>query len=197
MRRSTLASFSDMTAQSRSDSELMQLIARGDASAFRALSTEHLKPIVTYCYRLLGNHAEAEETAQEVFLRAWQKAPAYRPEARISTWLHRIAHNLAIDALRKRHGGTLELDDERDEAPTSNDPSLLMERKATSHNVLSALQLLPERQKMALLLCHEQGLSNPEIATVMETQVEAVESLLARGRKKLRALLTLEAPERP
>lgn len=178
-----------MTASSSSDFELMKRIASGDARAFRELSSSHLKAIVTYCYRLLGNHAEAEEIAQEVFLRAWQKADVYQPTARVSTWLHSIAHNLAIDTLRKRHGGTLELDDERDQAPTSNNPAQLLQRKAVAQCVQAALDALPPRQKMALLLAHEQGLKNPEIAEVLGLGVEAVESLLSRGRKRLRQVL--------
>lgn len=167
----------------------MKRVAIGDAAAFRELSNEHLAAIVTYATRLLGNSAEAEDIAQETFLRAWQKAADYRPTARVSTWLHTIAHNLAIDALRKRRGGTLELDDERDRAPDSGSPAALLARKAEALGVQAALERLPERQKMALLLAHEQGLGNQEIAEVMALHVEAVESLLSRGRRKLRELL--------
>jgi RNA polymerase sigma-70 factor, ECF subfamily len=178
-----------VTRNLSTDYDLMQRVAAGDARAFRELSAAHLKAIVTYSFRILGNHAEAEEIAQEVFLRAWQNAVGYRPEARVTTWLHCIAQRLALDVLRKRHGGTLQLD-EAEAAPSSNSPAHLLEQKQVALNVQAALAALPARQKMALILSHEQGLSNPEIAEVLEQSVEAVESVLARGRRALRAVLT-------
>lgn len=170
----------------------MKRIARGDAGAFRELSTTHLKSIVTFSYRLLWNHAEAEDVAQETFLRAWQHAGDYEPQAKVSTWLHRIARNLAIDRLRKQktHGDQIIHDEERDAAPASRGPGQLLLSKATAISVQHALTQLPERQSTALSLCHEQGYSHPEIAEVLECSVEAVESLLSRGRTKLRELLT-------
>lgn len=168
----------------------MQRVAQGDVAAYRQLVDAHLGAIVTYLTRLLKNQAEAEELAQETFLRVWQKADGYEPKARVSTWIHRIAHNLALDGLRKKRGASLELDDERDAAPASNDPARLLERKAVARDVQSALDELPVRQKMALLLSHEQGLSLNEIAAILELNPHAVESLLARGRRRLREVLS-------
>lgn len=170
----------------------MQRIARGEAGAFRELSDTHLQSIVTFSYRILWNHAEAEDVAQETFLRAWQHASDYEPKAKISTWLHRIARNVAIDRLRKQktRGDQVSHDEELDAAPASGRPSQLLLQKATALSVKDALAQLPERQSTALTLCHEQGCSNPEIAEVLECSVEAVEALLTRGRTKLRSLLT-------
>lgn len=170
----------------------MERIARGDAGAFRELSDTHLGPIVTYANRLVKSQAEAEEVAQETFLRVWQNANSYEPRAKLSTWVHTIARNIAIDRLRKksRSEEAFEIDDERDEAPLSGRPSRLLLKKQEHEIVQEALDQLPERQKSALLLCHEQGLSNPEIAEVLGTSVEATESLLSRGRRKLRQLLS-------
>lgn len=80
----------------------MQRISQGDARAYRQLVDQYLGVIVTYAFRLLKNQAEAEEVAQETFLRAWQNAASYKPQARVTTWLHRIAHNRAIDLLRQQ-----------------------------------------------------------------------------------------------
>ncbi len=145
------------------DHALMKRIARGDAGAFRELSNSHLKSIVTFSYRLLRNQAEAEDVAQETFLRAWQHANDYEPKAKLSTWLHRIARNLAIDRLRKQktRGDQVLHDDERDAAPASGRPSQLLASKVTAITVQDALAQLPERQSTALSLCHEQGYSNP------------------------------------
>lgn len=170
----------------------MQRISQGDARAYRQLVDQYLGVIVTYAFRLLKNQAEAEEVAQETFLRAWQNAASYKPQARVTTWLHRIAHNRAIDLLRQQstRGAAASLDEERDAAPASQNPGRLLERKHTAERVQTALDALPERQKIALVLSHEQGLSNPEIAEVLSLSVDAVESLLARGRRQLRQLLS-------
>lgn len=176
-----------------SDVELMQRIAEGDAQAFRQLSTTHLGAIVTYATRILSNQSDAEDVAQETFLRAWKHAHKYRSDAgRVSTWLHSIAHNLAVDRLRKRavRGEGAELDDERDAAPHSDRPSRLLERKVSALSIRNAIESLPDRQRQAVVLCHEQGLSNPEIARIMQCGVEAVESLLSRGRRTLRKMLS-------
>lgn len=174
----------------------MERIADGDATAFRKLSDEHLKAIVTFSHRLVGNHAEAEEIAQETFLRVWQKADSYQPKAKLSTWLHTIARNIAIDRMRKRSRKeeAFEIDDERDASPASAVPSQLLAAKETRQQIERALDSLPERQRSALALCHEQGLDNPAIAEVMGCSVEAVESLLSRGRRALREIMTQSTP---
>lgn len=174
----------------------MARVADGDAAAFRQLSDDYLKVIVTFSHRLVRNHAEAEEIAQETFLRVWQKAGSYQPKAKLSTWLHTIARNIAIDRLRKksRKEEAFEIDDERDASPDSAVPSRLLAQKEVHLNLERALESLPERQRAALALCHEQGLDNPAIAEVLDCSVEAVESLLARGRRTLREIMNPSSP---
>ena len=188
-----------MSAEFAEDAALMRRIAQGDSRAFRELSDRHLNSIVRFARRLVSNHAEAEDIAQETFLRAWQRAGEYEPRARLSTWLFAVAKNLAIDRLRKqgRRGAHVELDDERDMAPRADRPSGLLIEKAQSITVEKAIAALPERQRVAVVLWHEEGLSNPEIANVLDCSVEAVESLLARGRRTLRQLLASKAPSLP
>lgn len=188
-----------MTSPHLEDKALMERIARGDAGAFRDLSDQHLEAIVTFATRLVKNQAEGEDIAQETFLRAWQNASKYAPKAKVSTWLHTIARNVAIDRLRKksRKEEAFELDDERDEAPLSGRPSRLLAKKEEHHGVEEALAALPERQRAAILLCHEQGLSNPEIAEVLKTTVEATESLLSRARRRLRQMIEGDRIEEP
>lgn len=180
------------SSEIEADAELIARIARGDAAAFRELSDRYLPKILTYAARLSRNPTEAEDIAQETFLRAWQHAPDYKPKGRASTWLFAIAHNLAIDRMRRRRRRPedFEVDDERDAAPYSRGPGQLLERKEKVLTVQQALDQLPERQREALVLSHEQGLSNPEIAQVLDTSVEAIESLLARARRGLRVLLS-------
>jgi len=186
----------DRDSDRERDLALFQRIAQGDARAFRELSHLHLAMIVTYAARLLGNLADAEDVAQETFLRAWQKAASYEPRARARTWLLAMAHNLAIDRLRRRKVRREEPSESEDDAlgPSSQQPIALLLSKLTSLEVERALDSLPERQKVALLLCHEQELTGAEIAELLDTSAEAVESLLARGRRNLRRLLTPDGP---
>jgi RNA polymerase sigma-70 factor, ECF subfamily len=153
--------------------------------------------IVTYARRLLGSVADAEDVAQETFLRAWQKADTYQPRARARTWLLAMTHNLAIDRLRRHRVRREESSEDEDQTvgPSSQEPAELLLRKMTALEVGRALDALPERQKVALLLAHEQGLSGLEIAEVLATTPEAIESLLARGRRNLRALLSANRNE--
>jgi RNA polymerase sigma-70 factor, ECF subfamily len=186
---------SDRAPEQELDVALFQRIASGDALAFRELSSQHLTMVLTYATRLLGNPADAEDVAQETFLRVWQKAGTFQPRARARTWLLAIAHNLAVDRLRRRKVRSEESssDDERVFGPSSEEPAGLLLRKLTALEVERALQALPDRQRMAILLAHEQGLSGAEIADVLSSTPEAVESLLARGRRTLRTLLLAES----
>lgn len=171
-----------------SDQALFSRIQAGDAQAFRTLVDTHSKPLITYVTRILKNQSEAEEVVQEVFVRAWKNAGSYRPEARATTWLHHIAHNLAIDVIRKRRPN-VSLEFEDDPAPASTRPTELLEQKQRATSLKDALELLGERQKMAMLLKYEQGLSGAEIGRVLDLSEDAVLSLLARARAKLVSIL--------
>jgi RNA polymerase sigma-70 factor, ECF subfamily len=181
----------NLPVEESEDRRIFSRIASGDPKAFRSLVDAHAGPLVTYATRILGNQAEAEEIVQEVFVRVWQKAETYHGGARATTWLHSIAHNLAIDALRKRRkSGDADMD--LAEGPSSERPLDLLEQKRRATSLSEALGQVPERQKMALLLRYEQGLKDSEIADVLGLSVDASESLLARARRTLKALLGTE-----
>jgi len=147
---------------------------------------------MNFAYRMLHDRTEAEDIAQETFLRLWKDAGHYEPRARVGTWLHRIAHNLCVDRLRRsRERPTERLDEE----PASQQPAGLLERKRVAGAVQRALGSLPERQRAAITLVHYQGLSANEAAEVLDVTVEALESLLARGRRALREELLELQPE--
>jgi RNA polymerase sigma-70 factor (ECF subfamily) len=180
-------------AQDPEQHRLFLQIAEGDPQAFRKLVDQHARPLITYLTRLMNNQHEAEEVAQEVFVRIWQRSESYKPEFRVSTWLHRIGHNLAIDQLRRRKG-TAQFDEEVDEAPSSQRPSTLLEQKQRAVSLQAALDALPLRQKTAMLLKYEQDFANPDIAGVLGLSVDAVESLLSRAKRQLKDQLTSEVP---
>lgn len=171
------------------EQQLFKRIAEGDQRSFRELVDRHSKPLVTYVTRLMRNQSEAEEVVQEVFVRVWQRASDYRSGYRASTWLHQIAHNLAVDQIRRRRGNR-EVDDERELAPLSERPHDLLENKQRTLSLQEALDALPLRQKTAMLLKYEQDFDNPEIGKVLDLSVDAVESLIARAKRQLKSLLT-------
>lgn len=175
----------------RDDEELLAAYAAGDAAAARAL-TARLTPMVFAhaCRMLGGDRAEAEDVAQEALLRLWRAAPAWRKgEAKVTTWLYRVTANLCIDRLRRRRRSGLGLDaipEPVDDAPSA-EAGLQTEARAAA--LQAALDTLPERQKQAVILRHIEGLSNPEIAQIMDIGPRAVESLTARGKRALEMLL--------
>ena len=170
------------------DEELLARVAAGDPAASRALVARKLPRLLSLAGRMLGDAAEAEDVAQEAFVRIWKQAPRWRPgTARFDTWLHRVALNLCYDRLRRRRELTYaDPPDRPDEGPG---PGRGLEAQDTGRRVSRALQALPDRQREAIVLCHYQELGNIEAAAVMGVSVEALESLLGRGRRSLRATL--------
>jgi RNA polymerase sigma-70 factor (ECF subfamily) len=173
------------------DLELVRQVGAGDQRACAALVDRHLPKVLGLAGRLLGNRADAEEVAQEVFLRVWRHAGEWRPGgAKFSTWLHRVTFNLCHDRLRRRRETTL---DAIGDPPSSDPPpGAELQRAAVTARVEAALAQLPDRQREAILLCHYQELGNIEAAEAMEISVSALESLLARGRRRLKELLAGE-----
>jgi RNA polymerase sigma factor (sigma-70 family) len=176
------------------DGELVSRIARGDQRAARALIDRHLPKMIALARRLLGNQADAEDVAQDVFLKVWTHAAQWKPGgAKFETWMHRVAINLCYDRLRKRRPvGLDDIEDPVDEAPL---PGSALAEADVSKSVDAALARLPERQRAAIVLCHYQGLTNIEAAKALEVSVEALESLLARGRRTLRESLKPRLPD--
>lgn len=170
------------------DETLLAGVGRGDPSAVRALLDRRLPRILALARRMLNDAGEAEDVAQETFLRAWKQARSWTPgQARFDTWLHRVALNLCYDRLRRRREVVTDTPPEQVETGPAPDAGLM--RADLSKRVEAALAALPARQREAIVLCHHQGLGNIEAAQVMEISVEALESLLGRGRRALKASL--------
>lgn len=170
------------------DEELLSRVASGDPAAVRALVGRKLPRLLGLAGRMLGDAQEAEDVAQEAFLRVWRQAPKWKPgAARFDTWLHRVALNLCYDRLRRRRElAYAEPPEQADEGPG---PDRGLQALDAGRRVNAALQALPDRQREAIVLCHYQELGNIEAAAVMGVSVEALESLLGRGRRALRAAL--------
>jgi len=172
------------------DTALMALIARGDREAFARLMDRHLRYAVNAAFRVLLNPHDAEEVAQEAFLRVWHHAARWQPDgpARFRTWLTRIVVNLSID--RKRRPGMEALDDQIEPADPSPGPYDHRLASETERRVAQALARLPERQRAALVLCFWDEESNIEAAATLGISVGALESLLIRAKRSLRQSLS-------
>ena len=134
------------------DDALMRRVADGDAHAYSIIVSASLERVLALARRMLGNDAEAEDVAQEAFLRLWRHADRWEPgRARISTWLYRVTSNLAIDRLRGSRPTTMP---ELPEIPVAADQGRALDEEALAAHVDSALQELPERQRLALVLFH-------------------------------------------
>ncbi|MEM7017476.1 MAG: RNA polymerase sigma factor [Pseudomonadota bacterium] len=175
------------------DEVLMGRIQTEDHQAFTQLVDRHLKTIHGFAWRMLNNVTDAEDIAQETFLRVWRNAQQWQPKnAQVLTWIHRIAHNLCIDLQRRRKRITEDIDDHADTLSADINLTEELVKAQTAQRVSKALQTLPERQRGAIVLCYYQGLSNQEAASVLDISVQALESLMARGRRTLKQLLLEE-----
>jgi RNA polymerase sigma-70 factor (ECF subfamily) len=170
------------------DEGLMLAIQAGDAKAYEAAIRKHLKSISHFAFRMLGNSKDTEDITQETFLRLWTHADSWQSDkASVSTWLHRIAHNLCIDYLRKDKSSiSSEYEDEHE---GSDRPADAPEKTQQLEALRQALEGLPERQRTAIVLSHYQGFSNKEVALIMDISVDALESILARARRSLKSQL--------
>lgn len=169
------------------DGALLQASARGDAAAFETLVSRHYSAVYRVVWRMMKGHVDAEDVAQEAFMKLWQNPAQVREPKALKGWLMRVASNLAIDRLRKVPHAELEV------VENAADPKQVtgaeLELAAAQRRVDAAIASLPERQKLALTLVYFEGMGNIETARVMDVTVEAVESLLGRAKRSLRETL--------
>lgn len=180
------------------DAALMVRVREGDTQAFRQLVERHQRVVINIIYRALGDHWEAEDLAQRVFVQVYRSAKRYEPRAKFTTWLFTIVHNTVLNEHRRRarHAaeslealqtksetgeGAWQFVDER-----TGDPSELAAEHELQASILAAIKRLPDAQRTAVILCRYQGQSYEEIAKVLRCSVSAVKSLLHRARLTLK-----------
>ena len=176
------------------DRQLMLRVKAGDQEAFRHIVEKYQMSIMNLCHRFIGNQEDAEEIAQDVFIRLLRYAETYEPRAKLSTFLYRIAMNLSLNRVRdnkwKRY---VSFDSGRGDMPglsvDSAPPDALLEQQEKSEAIRRVIDALPANQRSAVVLKRFEGLSYVEIAEVMGTSVSAVESLLFRAKQTLRKKL--------
>jgi len=183
-----------------SDADVMLRVKAGDEGAFGYLVQKYRRPLIGFMYRLCHNRATAEELAQEVFLRVYRSRSSYEPSAKFSTWLYRIATNLAVnharDTRHERPENTVRLDEPDQETGTTPDladESLSAEQQLLKRERLAAIRskvsALPERQRLAVMMHKYQQMDYRQIAAVMKLSESATKSLLFRAYETLREQL--------
>lgn len=178
-----------------SDTELMEKVAKEDTAAFGEIMRRYQSPLFNFIYRTLSDYGEAEDLTQETFLGIYNSAKRYKPQAKFTTYLFKIARNLCLNRLRKRNRFWLfSLDDEEKiaeiQAEDSTRPDVIYERKEAAAAITEALSTLSENQRMAVALQRFHNLSYNEMAEVMGCSVSAVESLLFRAKQNLKTKLS-------
>ena len=183
------------------DIQLMLRAKDGDQNAFRALFDKYKRQVINYCYRYCGHPSVAEELAQETFLRVYKASARYRPDARFSTWLFKIATNVCLNEIRRPvYRERIESMDPSPRAdreppremavePEQSMPDALLEAHQDQLLARRAMGRLPEAQRAALLLRATEGFSYQEIGRQLNRSENHVKTLIYRGRQKLKQLL--------
>jgi len=188
------------SAEGLSDAQIMLRVKGGDDSAFEYLVQKYRRPMLSFMYRMAHNSAVAEDLAQEVFLRVYRSREKYEASAKFTTWLYRIASNLAVnharDTRHQRPENTVSLDEPDQETGLTMDlpdSSLSAEEAIVRRERLAAIrqrvEALPERQKMALIMHKYQQMDYRQIAEVLKLSESAIKSLLFRAYETLRVQL--------
>jgi len=182
------------------DTKLMLRLQNEDISGFEELVSRHKDTVLNLAFRFMGDRIEAEDAVQEVFMRVFKARRRYEPTARFSTWLHRIATNYCLNAVKARradrwwsfHGVGEDGEDYFQDLTTRREPGPeeSLEKKEIASAIRKAIDMLPRSQRMAILLNKYHGQSYQEIADNMELTVMAVKSLLMRARVSLRDRLS-------
>jgi len=176
-------------SEEASDETLVARVAEGDRAAYAGLVLRHTDRFLALAERLLGTRGEAEDVLQDAFSRLWTHADRFDPEvARFTTWFYRVVANACTDRLRRR-GRSQPLPEHWDSVDPGPRADEKLAENQRARRVRDALDELPERQKVAVTLCYFEGLTNVEAAEVLSISVKALESLLVRARRGLRAEL--------
>jgi len=186
----------DEGTENEIDLALMKRIADADEQAFETLIERHQRAVIGTVAKMLGNASDAEDIAQQVFIRLWKSAPRYKPTAKFTTFLYTITRNLVFNESRRRSRKKefsmeereddfhLQTPDSKNESPDKN---LLQSELQTS--VDRAIAALPEKQRLAVILRRYEGMPYDEIADILDLSIPAVKSQLFRARSTLREAL--------
>jgi RNA polymerase sigma-70 factor (ECF subfamily) len=178
------------------ETALIERCQQGDAAAFDALVQQYSSWVYNLAYRLTGNPDDAEDVAQEAFVRVFKAIRRYRRSAAFSTWLYRVVTNVCLDELKRRGRRPVPMSqsgdadsDPPEAADPMADPAEIAERRERQAVIQRAIASLPRQQRAVLVLCDVQGMSYEEAAEVLGAKVGTVKSRLNRARLALKARL--------
>ncbi len=178
-----------MKAEQTNEHELMTRLAAGETEALAEIINRYQSKVLSLSYRFLNDWSKSEDVAQETFLRSYKSAGKYIPQARFTTWLYRIVVNLCMDEQRKQTRMPVSIEEASFTPIAENSELNYAERKETIELVKKAINELPERQRLAVILHRYENLSYDQICEVTEWTKSAVESLLVRAYENLRKKL--------
>lgn len=171
------------------DFELVKEALKGKQDAFAELLGRYKNLVYSVVLRMVNDSEEANDLAQEVFIKMYKNLDKYQPEYKFSTWLIRITTNHVIDYRRKKKQDTVNIDDMLAEPPDHNTPETEYLKKEKCKGITDALTILPDMYKIPIVLYHQQGLSYQEIADIINEPLSKVKNRIFRGRKMLKDLL--------
>jgi RNA polymerase sigma-70 factor (ECF subfamily) len=174
------------------DIELMLRFQEGDEAAFEELVHKHTRGVLNLVFRYLADASRAEDVSQDIFVKVYRARMKYEPKAKFSTWLYRIAVNHCLNEIRARKSQPAVSAPVNDllEQPSGEDPDARISRSELQQAVKSAIDSLPENQRMAVILARYEDMSYDEIAETMGMSLEAVKSVLFRAKENLKQALS-------
>ena len=172
-----------------SDVQLIEKIIQCETYFFEELVTRYRKPVFSICYRMVRQREEAEDLAQEVFVKAYRYLKQYNPEHKFSSWILKIATNTSIDALRKKKLDTMPLEEEIETHREDMSAEKAFLQEEARQEIESAIGRLPQEHRIVVLLYYQQGKSYQEIADILDIPLSMVKNRLFRARKTLKAEL--------
>lgn len=180
-----------------SDQEMIQKIIAGETHMFSIFVDRYKDKVFNLVYRFTGDYSETEDICQEIFITAYKKLPSFKADARVSTWLYKVASNKCIDWYRSKKrknfftffGGTGQIDDVKADTPAPQEIYILNEEQKTLQN---AVNKLDEKYRIVVVMFYYQHLSYRDIAAILELSVRTVETRLYRAKKILKSYLVLD-----
>lgn len=179
------------------DLNLIHRLQKGEESAFRQLVEQYQKPVYNTVLNIIQDQTEAEDAAQEVFIRIYQSIRSFRGESALSTWIYRISINMAMDKVRRRsrRSGISSLFDwfgneaREPESASCYHPGVKLENKEKAARLFAAIASLPDSQRIAFTMIKVQGMNYEEVCQIMNKNLKAVESLMSRAKDNLQKKL--------
>ena len=175
--------------QVQTDAELVSRCINGDSSAFEEIVTKYKKLVYSVVYKMISDREEVNDVSQEVFIRLYKSLEKYNPEYKMSTWIVKITSNLCLDTLRKKKQDTVTLDDAIGVSSDVDTPEDTLIKNQRTELINNAINELPEKYKVLIVLFHNNGMSYEEMTKVLNEPMSIIKNRLYRARLMLKEKL--------